>query len=486
MIKRRASAYMTVYLALTMGVMITLCLALIEGVRLNTLQMEAECISDLCMDSVMAEYHRELFRRYNILALDSTYGSKFKGRGNIEGRLAWYLEENFSMGKKSGKLQLTGYLIRDLLGMQLSSVSIEDYSLLSDWDGAVFRKEAVKAIKDDLGIIALQDTLTWLKVVEEYHLDTIDIEAQKQEADAQIAAYQGREIEGKPGKLEFDNPTLFIENTKKKGIMWLVLGDKSVSSKSFDPSRLIYQRSLSEQSNHGNIALDTQNVLQQSGEKLTFDEYLLSYFGNYLKSVEKSALDYEVEYFLVGKNTDADNLHGVLLRLLAIREAANATYLFSCKTKYEEAETVATVLSALIGVPELKDPFTITILLGWAYVESLYDLKVLMNGGRVPLMKDDKTWHYGFTGVLEGIWESVINSDQKEGLTYQDYLRILLSLANEKDVTGRAMNVVEANIRLTSGNQDFQMDACYARFSARVLLHSGYGYNLEIKEDKAY
>ena len=475
---------MTVYLALTMGVMRSLCLALIEGVRLNTLQLEAECMSDLCMDSVMAEYHRELFRRYNILALDSSYGSKSLGRGNVEGRLAWYLEENFTRGRSSGT-DLGSYVIKDLLRMKLSSVNLREYSLLSDWDGAVFRKEAVKALKDDLGIIALQDTLTWLKTVEEYHLDTYDVEAQKQEADAQIAAYQGRELEDGNGPLEFDNPTLLIENTKKKGIMWLVLGDKSVSAKRFDPSKLIYQRSLDQKSNHGTIAMPAQNTLAETGEKLMFDEYLLSYFGNYLKPVEEGALDYEVEYLLAGKNTDADNLHGVLVRLLALREAANATYLFSCKTKYEEVEAFSAVLSALIGVPELKEPFTVTILLGWAFVESIYDLKVLMNFGRVPLMKDDKTWHYGFGGLLEGLWESVLDTEQK-GLSYEDYLRILLSLANEKEVTGRAMDVVEANLRLTAGNEDFRMDGCFARISVRVIINSGYGYQLEVAEDKEY
>ena len=85
---RRTPAYLTVYLALMLGILTTLCLALIEGSRYSSFQMESVCIADACMDSVMAEYHRELFRRYNLLAVDISYGTEYASRTNLEGRLA--------------------------------------------------------------------------------------------------------------------------------------------------------------------------------------------------------------------------------------------------------------------------------------------------------------------------------------------------------------------------------------------------------------
>ena len=47
-------AYLTVYLSLTMSVLLSLCLALIEGVRSNAIRLEAECIMDIGMDSILA------------------------------------------------------------------------------------------------------------------------------------------------------------------------------------------------------------------------------------------------------------------------------------------------------------------------------------------------------------------------------------------------------------------------------------------------
>ena len=486
MIRERSKpAYLTVYLAMTLGVLVTLCLAMIEGIRLNTMQMELTCIADACTDNVMAEYHRELFNRYNLVALDSSYGSKTVGRTNLEGRLAWYLDKNLDFGREKLPIAIRSSC-KDLLGMRLNGVTITDFSLLTDWNGAVFRKQAVEAIKDDYGVVALQETFNWLKTVEDYQLDVRDVEAEKQAVDAKIASYQGRELEETKKTLNFENPTIRIENAKKTGILWMVLGDRPLSGKAMDFSDLAYQRAREKRTNHGTIVLPEQNVLQKRGEALLFDEYLLSYFGNYLEPKENCVLDYEVEYVLAGNNHDGANLRSVLNRLLALREAANATYLFSDKTKCDEVEAVALALSALIGEPELKDLFKTAILLGWAYVESVYDLKVLMRKGKVPLMKDAGSWHYGFSGILEGTWDAMIGAGEQKGLSYQDYLRILLSLANETDVNGRVMNLVEGNLRLTPGNKNFRLDACYVRIATSISVGSGYGYQLEIREDKHY
>ena len=55
--------YMTVYLALTFGVMLSLILAVIEGARRSTIRMYLECCADMALDSALAQYHREMFRQ---------------------------------------------------------------------------------------------------------------------------------------------------------------------------------------------------------------------------------------------------------------------------------------------------------------------------------------------------------------------------------------------------------------------------------------
>ena len=63
MSNKSIGAYLTVYLALVMSVLLSLCLALIEGARSKAVMLEAECVVDIGMNSVLAEYHRELFHQ---------------------------------------------------------------------------------------------------------------------------------------------------------------------------------------------------------------------------------------------------------------------------------------------------------------------------------------------------------------------------------------------------------------------------------------
>ena len=85
--RKRENAYLTVYLALVMTVMISLYLVLIEGVRYNAIRLEAECVAQIGLSSVLAEYHRELLDRYNLFAVDSSYGTAHAGSSNVEQHL---------------------------------------------------------------------------------------------------------------------------------------------------------------------------------------------------------------------------------------------------------------------------------------------------------------------------------------------------------------------------------------------------------------
>lgn len=486
---RDVPAYLTVYLALMLGVLTTLCLVLIEGTRYGAFQLESECIADACMDSVMAEYHRELFRRYNLLAVDLSYGTDYASRTNLEGRLAWYLDLNLKRPANNKLEQFTNARYKDFLRMRLEQANLTEYQLMTDCEGEVFRRKAVEAIRDDLGLEAMREAIEWMKTVKNYHLDSWDVEAQKRNVDERIAAYQGKEVTGQDGEtvtLDFENPTAAVENQKKIGILWQVMGEKPISGKTAFISNLVCQRRKNGNVSLGNVPLEKEDALQEFAEDILFVEYLRAYLGCYDHVKEGSALDYELEYVIAGRASDASNLRDTLLRLLALREAANATYLFSDRTKREEADLVAFALSTLLGVPELQGLFQTSILLGWAYAESVHDLKTLMNGGKVPLLKDSNSWHFGLNSVLQGAWDWQGLSGKEAGLSYQDYLRILLLMGEKQEISYRTMDVMEANLRLTAGNRAFRMDACCVRIKARIAVESEYGYQQELWEEKQY
>ena len=93
---RRQNAYVTVVFALCMTMVLTFCLTLIEGARQNAGRLESECVTDIALYSVQAEYHRQLMEQYNLFAIDSSYGMDTYGKENVTERLRYYLEKNLS------------------------------------------------------------------------------------------------------------------------------------------------------------------------------------------------------------------------------------------------------------------------------------------------------------------------------------------------------------------------------------------------------
>ena len=124
------------------------------------------------------------------------------------------------------------------------------------------------------------------------------------------------------------------------------------------------------------------------------------------------------------------------------------------------------------------------ILLGWAYAESVYDVKTLLAGGKVPLLKDRDSWHYSLQAALSG--ELNDGGEEGKGLSYLDYLRIFMTLTDLDLLTVRAMNMVEADIRQTAGNSLFRLDACYDGFQATIDISSSFGYKYELNRKRVY
>jgi len=476
---------LTVYLSLTMTVLLSLFLALFEGVRSNAIRMESECIMDIGMDSILAEYHRELFAQYNLFAIDSSYGGDTTGKENVSAHLKHYLARNMSMED----IFLESLLYRDFLAMEPEEVDVTRVSVITDGKGAVFRAKAVEAIEHDAGLSLFTELLNWLEVVELNKLTETDVALRKKQVDEAIAAYNGKEVEVKENKfvtIQIDNPTAELEKERRKGALACVVKDmEAVSEKSIFQESLIGGRMALGKVNQGSLPHAEISGGEKLWERFLFQEYLMRYMGHYGSEKADKALDYEIEYLLSGMDNDISNLSGVVDVLTGIREAANALYIFTDEEKCAEAEVVALVICGLLEIPELADLLKVSLLLAWSFAESLHDVEVLLEGGRIPLMKTTDTWYYSLANALTG-FQFVSEGKDDEGLSYEDYLRILLMLEKEDVLTARAMNLVEANIRLTPGNQDFRLDGCYVKVEASMQVSSKYGYHYELTRQKEY
>lgn len=473
--------YLTVYAALTLTVMISLCLVLIEGIRRHTIAFETECVMDIGMDSVLAEYHRMLLERYGLLMVDTSYGTDYPSFYNTERHLSEYLERNLSY-EDCGFLP---FLYRDLLGMELQDVQVLKVSLATDDGGRVFQRRAVECMRSRLGLETMEKLLEWMETVEGYGLLEKDVEAQMDQVSEElqecgaIGKNIGEEIWG---KTETSDPIEAVQAMRKEGILkWVVEDVSRLSEAVVDPDQYISGRYAKGEVNRGNYPQEEQLSLT---DNILLLEYFLNYAGRYGKPRENSLLQYQVEYLLGGKAGDRDNLRQTANLICGIREAANVIYLLGDEAKRAEVEMVAAVLAGVIAQPELQPLFETAFILAWAYLESLYDVKTLLAGGRVELLKTDKNWHYS----LANIWTFQTETAEGEGtgLSYEDYLRIFLYVQSPEISTMRFMDLVEMDIRRTPGNSCFRMDGCIDRLEAEALIQSGYGYSFTIRREKQY
>lgn len=479
---RSLGGYLTIYASLSLTIVLSLCLTLIEGVRRSSVRLETECFMDVAMNSVLAEYHRELLERYNLFYIDSSYGSDYPSYYNTEARLQYYLEKNMNPEEAT----YIDFLYKDLLELDLENVLLTEVALATDFQGKLFQKKAAAAVWDDSGMQLMENVLDWTDTIEEEGFLERDLEAEKQAMDAQLEAYNGMEKEladNKWIKVEVKNPTEHINTMRAKGVLHWVLKEGTVlSGQKVDLSQYLSSRIKRGLLNQGN---SQQEVEVSILETVLFHEYLLRYTGHYGEPLEGSLLQYQAEYVIAGKNNDVDNLKEVAATISGLREVANVAYLNSSPIKMAAVDVVSEVLAAAIACPELVPVFKGIIILGWAYMESLYDTKVLLAGGKVPLQKTDRDWHYDLDSIFTTVNMEVWNS-KREGMDYEDYLRVLMYLENQEKITYRFMDVIEMDIRCTEGNESFRMDGCIERIKAEAEVKSGYGYECSIERTKGY
>lgn len=483
---QKTSAYLTVYLTLTLTVILSLCLALIEGARQNAVFLEAECVTDIGLNSILAEYHRELLEQYNLFAIDSSYGTTQPWVQATENHLEDYLNKNLS----TDDVFLDWLLYRDFLAMSLEDAEITRAMILTDGNGAVFRRRAAEAIWDDSNLDLFEDVQEWLQVVDSEKLTERDIAAEKRKKDKELDEYDGDIIEvSETEQITVDvvNPTAALDKLRNKGILNLALKNPhSLSTKTISLTNLLEFRAKAGHLNQGNMDLEELSKGEEMLERFFFQEYLLKYMGHYRKEAEGITLSYQIEYLLTGKDNDVENLKSVVEAIFAVREVANTCYVFSNQDFKTIAEVLGLVLATAMMIPEAAEIIAYILLFGWAFAESVYDIRCIMAGGRIPLMKTSDTWHYDLDSALNIHKELFVPADEKEGLAYEDYLRIFMFLENQDKLTMRAMNMVEADIRSTEGNEYFRLDGCLDAVEAVVRVKSAYGYDCEITRRKGY
>lgn len=476
MAEYQAKGAITVFFSLISVLFLALICTSIESARVQGARAQTANITDMGNYSVFGEYEKKLLEDYEIFAVDAAYGTGDFSIDRVNDRLKGFLEKNTQVSADG----LAG-LCFDPWRLRMENSRITEYALLTDQGGEAFYQQAVAYMKETAvtGMVSrlytyYQDAVQAQQRQREYETNQNASEREMQnleQQEEQIRQQQAQESGGElvvlenspPEEVRRENPLEMLNRLRKKSILEIVcpsseISDKKVTKKDLASKRSGQKGSLELKKHHSGLTCD-----------LLFREYLLDHFPDYLSGESSGKLDYQIEYIIAGKKSDEANLKSVVRRLLLLREGLNYFYCAKDPAMNGEAGSLAAALIGWTGVPALVSVLKHALLLGWAYGESLMDVRTLLDGGKIPLAKSAGTWAVTLEnlGRLDTLLEQG-GSSRKEGIAYQGYLRILLNLQSVSVQKKRGLDLVELNLQAASGLSNFRADYCIVGMRERT------------------
>lgn len=477
----------TIFLTLVLGLILSLVCTSIESVRSAAARTQILSSLDIGLYSLFAQYDRDLLKEYDLFFLNASGGS-----GNL----------NLSAVYDNLESYMKPVLRQNSQKLAISQGGFTGYRLATDEDGEIFYRQAVKYVKETLGSRGVQmlvdkfqkeqeqvsDAENAGKQAEEKNtLENYDSEidqaaknsqeVMRQQEAAEQKNIEGAEVFSDSGEeaeeifsddqvgAEVVNPIPVLKRIRKMGLLDLVVpAEKGISENEVAKKEFLSGRPVQ----HGMKMPGAVKKDSSYSSRVLFQQYLTDKLGNYMKPAP-GGLKYQMEYLLSGKNSDRENLKLTANRLLLIREGVNAACLMADPGKRAEIQALALAIASGFLVPPAAVIIEAALLLCWSFAESILDLRELLHGGRVPLIKKTDDWQLSLENLpylLEGL--DTQRQDNQDGVSYEEYLQILLLTQSKQEKLERGMDMVEMQVRKGAGRESFRLDHCIEAVEASV------------------
>ncbi len=216
--------------------------------------------------------------------------------------------------------------------------------------------------------------------------------------------------------------------------------------------------------------INVSGILKKAGMIL----YLCDNFGSFTDQsvTEDTVLKYEQEYIICGGEKDKENLSSVLLRILLMRLVTSGVYVFCDSTLKAEAQLIATAAVGFTGMPFLIALMKYLILFILAYEQAMIETAALAMGKRISVITEKSTF---MLKIYEVVLCTPGHIQQKAGeypersfgISYGDYLSIMMFMMGQKKASYRAMDLIQENIRYEY-NEDFYIANCVTGFRVKA------------------
>ena len=480
----------TVFAALSLMLVAQLIFTLLEAARNVEYHKVLQMNTDAALESAFAGYCSPLWEKYRLLGLCAEDSSGNFSLNHVEAELRNLTAAN--LGSKAKNQLLAG---DSLITAEMTDAQFSSYLLMTDLQGKVFEKAVVSYMKNNLAYEAAQALYSSYESAKELRdgygdgeasigeaLDALDSIRSSAEEETQVSD-SGADApgpwgpvmlgappaeSGMPGSAEVamlgappddareggseENLLTTVMKAKKRGVLSLVLSNNAtLSEAAINTDCAVSGRRLES-------GIGGRELSGNWYDQVLMNQYLTHYLTDYTDEAADRGLQYELEYLIGGKSEDLANLKIAVTEILAIREAMNLASIVLMPEKQAEALALATLLAGVTVNPLIIEAVKYGILAAWAFAESVLDLRALLAGDKVAMMKSDVEWTSDLDVIPELLAGFAKAKSSPGGKHYRDYLSLLLFFHSAEKLAMRAMDVQEAAIRRISGYENFRMD----------------------------
>lgn len=464
----------TIFISWVLVAVLVVMTALLESARVYAIKFQITEAGTAAMDSLFSEFDTDLFEKYGLLFYNGSFGGGLIDEERMMKDAETYFEANTNPG-------LFG---TSFISPKSTTATLGSFITATDYNGEIFQRSVLDFYKFDLAGKVLEDTKNKISSIFEGEgvlengsasldmLDNYDYSGNEKNVSISPGSRSYPEIrkDGILPAINFglkeehwiltdeeddtalreqceeaidESPIGGYESVKDGGFLNLVIpSGKTLSGEKLD------MNDLPSKISRDSRKLSEESFVADEAKKAVFIEYLLDYFNYFTKESNSSGAQYETEYVLYGQGSDTENLKKTVNRLLLIRTGMNMITIHKSSSKMAAAEALATAALGWTGMAPLILIAREGMILSWAYAESILDMRELLDGGKVPLLKDDSSWTLGAEGIIN-LFQGAVGESHKyaSGLEYKDYLRMLLYMEDSATLSYRAMDLIQNQMR---------------------------------------
>ena len=144
-------------------------------------------------------------------------------------------------------------------------------------------------------------------------------------------------------------------------------------------------------------------------------------------------------------------------------------------------------IAAALAIPEFQPAVEALLIAGWAWCESIVDLRALLGGKKVAPAKTAADWQLSISSIPDLLSRSgELEKDNPRGLSYEGYLRMLFLTKKQDTLQLRLLDIIESTVRTVCGRPSFRIDLCIDTAEASFGVMAENILNLETIRSFSY